>query len=1130
MSSPLEELQGHFPVVVVGSGYGGAISASRLARAGQPVCLLERGREFHPGEYPDTLAEASEEMQLHAGEMLTGRRTALYDFRVGEDISVFMGCGLGGTSLVNANVALHPDPRVFDDLEWPAAIRADLTDGVQRGYQRATTMLQPTPLPDALAGIPKLTALSESAGALPAGRFSRPPINVTFTDRANAAGIHQAACTACGDCVSGCNFGSKNTLLMNYLPDAHAFGARIFTQVSVRYLERQDDKWVLHCQLLNTGREHFDAPLVPITADIVVLSAGTLGSTEILLRSAANGLAFSPVLGKRFTGNGDVLAFSYNGDHEVNGVGWGHRRGDHLEPVGPCITGCIDIRQTDVLNDGMIIEEGSIPGALAGALPMTFAAAAGAVGQPTGHGVPEYLRQRAREIESIVGGAHRGATHNTQTYLVMTHDDGDGELRLDDDRLRVVWPGVGKKPIFSKVNDNLLAATGPLGGSYVKDPLWTKLLHNDLVTVHPLGGCVMADDAANGVVNDKGEVYSGGVGVDTHDGLYVSDGSVIPRPLGVNPLLTISALAERCAEHIAAKNSWTIDYDKPTPAPPSTPPPTVGIEFTERMAGWLSTTPVEDYAAAATRGQDEGSSFDFILTIVSEDLEQMLNDPQHPARMVGTVRAPLIDAEPMAAVEGAFNLFVDDPSEPDLKQMRYRMTLVASGGKRYLFTGFKRIKHGKGFDMWPDTTTLYVTVHDGEHDTDPVKGRGILRISPADFARQMTTLRVLNAPNTEARLRAEARFGKAFADVLYDTYGGVVAGPTFDDPDAPPRKRRQLRVSAPELHPFTTDDGTKLLLTRHRGGPKGPVILSHGLGVASSIFTIDTIETNLLEYLFAHGYDVWLLDYRASISLPAAHTQFSGDDIAKYDYPAAVRTVCEVTGAPNVQMVAHCFGSSTFVMAMLSGLQGVRSAVCSQVGMHVVAPTLTRFKAGIHLPGVLKKLGIKDLSAHADADEGWLQKAFDKALQAFPMEAEEHCSSAVCHRITFLYSLLYEHDQLNEPTHKALGEMFGLANIRSFEHLTRMVREGKVVTIDGDDSYLPHVDRFNIPVTFIHGAENDCFLPESTELSVQLLRQRNPGVRYDRHVIPGYGHIDCIFGRDAARDVYPLILQHLDRT
>src|SRR5262249_29707240 len=154
----------------------------------------------------------------------------------------------------------------------------------------------------------------------------------------------------------------------------------------------------------------------------------------------------------------------------------------------------------------------------------------------------------------------------------------------------------------------------------------------------------------------------------------------------------------------------------------------------------------------------------------------------------------------------------------------------------------------------------------------------------------------------------------------------------------------------------------------------------HGLGVSSKIFSIDTIETNLLEYLYAAGYDVFLLDYRASIALAASKTQYTADDVARKDYPAAVAKVLEVTGAKSVQVVAHCYGATTFTMAMLNGLRGVRSAVCSQISAHIVAPALVGLKAGLHTPSLLHALGVNSLTTNASEREGWLKKIYDRAL------------------------------------------------------------------------------------------------------------------------------------------------------
>ncbi len=300
-----------------------------------------------------------EEFQLHLPDgKHIGDRTALFDLHQNTDINVMVGCGLGGTSNLNANVSLQAEPRVYQDPRWPKEVLADMDTLVKDGHDKAWEMLKPTPYPEDFPVLPKLKALEDSAKIM-GQKFYRVPINVTFEDKINHVGVQQYKCKLCGDCCSGCNFSAKNTLIMNYLPDATNHGAEIFVKTSVRYVEKkQDGKWLVHYQMLDSGREKFDAPTMAVSADMVVVSAGTLGSTEILLRSRQNGLALSDKLGQHMTGNGDVLAFGYNGDRVINGIGWGHRDPDKMEPVGPCITGVIDIREQAVLTDGMVLEEG----------------------------------------------------------------------------------------------------------------------------------------------------------------------------------------------------------------------------------------------------------------------------------------------------------------------------------------------------------------------------------------------------------------------------------------------------------------------------------------------------------------------------------------------------------------------------------------------------------------------------------------------------------------------------------------------------------------------------------------------------------------------------------------------------
>ena len=1131
LSKPIEEMKGHYTVAVVGSGYGGGIAASRLARAGQSVCLLERGREIRPGEYPTNDLEAAEEMQMNTPDGHLGSPLGMFDFHVNPNQNALVGCGLGGTSLINANVALRAVPEVWADPAWPAAIRADLPTLIEDGYRNAEAMLEPRPYPDSYPAIPKLAALEESAEAMGDGkRFYRPPINVTFADHTNAAGVAQKACINCGDCVAGCNHWAKNTTLMNYVPDAARHGAEIFTQCSVRWLERRDDKWVVHFEALGTGRKEFDAPDLFVTADVVVLGAGTLGSSEVLLRSREKGLQLSGELGKHFSGNGDVLAFAYNCDKPIHGVGFGHKERGEIADVGPCITGIIDRRQGEPAATGFVVEEGSVPGAIARILPAGFHDAADAVGVAPQRSAEAAVAAEERVLDSSVRGAYHGAVEHTQVYLVMSDDGALGQLALRDDRIRIDWPLVGDERDYQRVNDYLTKATAPRGATFVKDPIWTKPLKDALISVHPLGGCRMGEDAGSGVVNHKGQVFAGASGDAVHPGLYVTDGSVIPRALAVNPLLTISAVSERAMFLLARDRGWTIDYTPVTAPAPATPSAGLGIRFTETMKGFFSTVEKTDYQKGYDQGRSADSAMEFTLTVETDDVEALIDKPDHPAVMYGTVSCRALSAAPLDVHDGRFQLFVDNPSGVDVKNMVYRMKLVAEEGRTWFFHGFKKVTDASLLAAWPQTTTLYVTVHEGEDELGPVAGKGILHIAPADFARQMTTMKGTGGTSEAQRIGALVRFGEYFAGVLWHAYGGVFARETYLDPDAPPRRKRPLRTGAPELHPFRTSDGVDLLLTRYRGGDKGPVLMVHGAGVSSNIFSTDLIETNMVEYLYAHGYDLWLLDFRVSIALPASLQQSNGDQVATIDHPEAVARVRALTGAETIQAMVHCYGANTFYMALLAGLTGVRSVVCSQVATDLVCEPLTRVKTGLHVPGFLDKLGIRSLTAYVDSHANWRQRLYDDVLRLNPVPEGEECRSPVCHRVTFMYSLLYQHEQLSEKFHDNLQELFGVGNMATFEHLAEMVRKQHAVSHEGKEIYMPHLDRLKIPMRFLHGEKNHCYEPVSTLRTLERLVEANGAGLYDRFVIPNYGHIDCMFGKNAVVDVYPLILEHLERT
>ena len=1150
LSSSAGNIAPEYPIVVVGSGYGGGIAASRLARAGQTVCVLERGREFSLGEFPDTEVEAVRETQaaLPRAEILTGgdgrigSPLALLDFHVDEEINVLRGCGLGGTSLINANVSLEADPKVFADPRWPAELIADLDTRLQEGYRHAREVLDPQPYPDDWPKLAKLEAHRKSAQTM-GERFVKVPINVSFEDKVNPFGVQQPKCTLCGDCTPGCNVGAKTTVVASYLADAWNHGAEIFTEVSVDRVEaRPDGRWNVHYTLVGAGRERFDSTAAMVViADTVILAAGTLGSTEILLRSRAAGLALSDRLGYGFSGNADVLGFGYNTDQVIHGVGIGPRSPSDHEPVGPTITCAIEGRIPErPLGEQFIIEDAALPAALEAIYPSTFRGAAATWGVDTDDGLADAIAERKRVLQSRLGGAYHGAVAHSQTYLGMGVDSGGGQMYLDGGgRMRIAWPNVEREPIIQTINAKMKDATAALGGTWVPNPLWSNHLESALITVHPLGGCTMGEDAGTGVTNHKGEVFIGTSGTDVHANLFVADGSVIPVPLGVNPLLTISAVAERNVALLAESRGWTIPYDvHHRPATPRQPPgeQRPGVRFTERMAGFVavSDAPVpvgadrSPYTSAYAAGEAAGSSLAFVLTLITDDLERTLADPAKQMFFDGVVEAPELSPEPLQVSDGRFSLLSEDPDNLDTTNMIYEMDLTASDGRVWGFRGVKYVHDDRGFDLWSDTTTLYVDLTP-KTPTASERIRGVLRIAASDFAKQLRTMGVVGTESRLQRLQTMVKFGRFFAGSLFETYADVFARPTVFDPKATPRKRRALRVDPPEVHYFYTSDGEQLCLTRYRGGDKGPVMLVHGLGVSSGIFTVDTIDTNLTEYLFAHGYDVWLLDYRASIDLPGSGRQSNGDQVASIDLPEGVAKLCELTGAESVQMVVHCFGATTFFMSALAGkLPQVRAAVASQVAAHVEAATIVKLKSGLHVPDLLDALGVESLSAYTDTEAPWYERLYDRALQLYPLEAEERCESASCHRISFMYSLLYEHDQLAVSTHDTLHELFGVANVEAFEHLAQIVRAHHVVDAEGNDVYMGGVANLDYPIRFIHGAENACYLPASTEKTFEWLKENNGADKYSRVVIPDFGHIDCIFGKRAATEVYPHILAHLE--
>jgi cholesterol oxidase len=1139
LSLPLDRLRERYEVVVVGSGYGGAIAASRLARLGRSVCVLERGRELRPGDYPDTPWRALRQLQVRTPRRRIGSRSALFELHADHEVSVVVGCGLGGTSLINAGVALRPPAWVFDDERWPAELRGR-GDALAPYFERAERMLGSAPYPEEWPDPVKLTALAMAAEGVSA-TVERPRINVTFDAGVNAAGIHQEACTLCGDCVSGCNHNAKNTVLVNYLPDAVAHGAEIFCETPVRTVRPAAGGagWIVTFDTPGDGRQRLGAPASFVFADVVVLAAGTLGSTQILMRSRTEGLAVSPQLGSRFSGNGDVLAFAYDAEVPVRGIGTGRRHPTAETSVGPTITGMVDL--TADRSRALLVEEGAIPGALRPLIPAAFALASEAGG---GGGPAAFARRAWRRLRRDPRRAlawRGGAADDTLTYLVMSDDAGDGRLRLDGEGVRVDWAGAGDRPVFDRNAEVLQKMSASLGARFVGNPLSTPMFNDSLVTVHPLGGCPMANDGGTGVVDHAGRVFTGMNG-EVHDGLVVADGAIVPRPLAVNPLLTISALAERVTELLADERGWS-GPDRPTARPPSSPPVRrPGLTFTERMAGWAAPSVDGDAVEGERRGRAEATPLEFVLTVGIDDLEGILRDPATPGRLSGTVTAPTLSPQRLRVVDGTFRLMQHDPTHVATWHMRYSMVLVAEDGAEFGFEGTKYLHDRSGFDAWSDTTTLYVTITRGRGPD--VVAAGVMRLTAADFVRQLSTMRVSGVVGSLERARWQGRFSTRFLRSLGSVYGGPLDGvgefPAAPPVPVPPTGDGTRRLRLPAAEPRWCDgdgcwhegnevgDDAWLRLTRYEGGRRGPVLLAAGFGMSAMSFIGGTIDTNLTEHLVAKGYDVWLFDYRAGIDLPSSRTSFTLDDIATEDWPAAVAEVLRVTGASSVQAVGHCVGSVSLMMALASGvLPDVRSAVCMQFPLHPETSMLNRAKAALGVGSMLGELGLNRVAPFTGGSV--VKKLLDLGLRAVPMPAGERCSKPVCRWINAIYGCTHTHEQLDDATHARLDNMFGVGNLRALDHMAVIMKARKVLAADGADSYVSHPERLRLPILLVQGESNYIFRPEGSLRTLRWLQEANDPALYERVVLPGYAHLDALIGRDAHVDVFPVVSGHLDR-
>lgn len=539
-----------YDVVVIGSGFGGAINACRLAQAGRSVCILERGKRWGKKDFPRTTGQVARSFWNY-------KDLGLLDYRTFENIDILQASGVGGGSLVYFNVHLRTPEEIFKNPRWPKGVKRDILNPF---YDKARDMLEAVPLtPPADLVMPQRTE-AFFAAAERAGRKSELMEICVYTgpEKTNRQGIVQDGCVYCGNCMLGCHVHAKNTLDLNYIPLAEQNGAEVFPLHEVEKIEpldpvetngyrvhfRRFSLAVAESQPLPVDGHRFnrrtdkpDPSSEPgwVIGRKVIISAGSLGSTEILLRSRDKHgtlTKLSPALGTKFSGNGDfLLAGTLESDREID------------PGAGPSITAGFDF---STANNRIMIQDLGFPDPmlwyLESALP-----------------VPRRLKNlktffkkyfmRALGLDHGYGftdGADKlfqgGVTTRFLPYLGMGTDAADGRMALAKGNIEVLWELKQSRAMFREMEAVLKELSTSIGGKYMPSVLWGWPFRR-LLTAHPLGGCTMSDDPKEGVVNEFGEVWN-------YPNLYVADGSVIPTALSVNPSATISALSERIADHL----------------------------------------------------------------------------------------------------------------------------------------------------------------------------------------------------------------------------------------------------------------------------------------------------------------------------------------------------------------------------------------------------------------------------------------------------------------------------------------------------------------------------------------------------------------------------------------------------
>jgi cholesterol oxidase len=582
----------HFDAVIIGSGFGGSVMAYRLAQAGLRVCLLERGKAYPPTSFPRQPYDLGKNFWDPSSGLY-----GLFDIWSFKRSGALVSSGLGGGSLIYANIHLRKDERWFKEdradggyEEWPVTYKQ-----LEPHYECVEKMMNVQEYPlnhPPYNQTAKTHALQEADRDMRLGDNSTHkwmPLNLAVSFRTKHVcspdednplnppiigaqleekypnyhsvtmkrDLPRSTCRLCGECDIGCNYGSKNTLDYTYITAAihqRPHPLQVETLCEVKTIVHLGDKGYA-VKFLRHEPEKIDPvtgkcptpPSFTITCKRLVLAAGTFGSPYLLMRNIGSFRELNrEMLGSRFSVNGDLLSFIVKSKERRNGKMVPRR----LDPsFGPVITSAI--RFGDTLDGdgpqgrGFFIEDAGNPylfswiSELSG-LPGTLL-----------RGL-KFLKLRAKyrtglnndanlsaEISNLLGPAI--SSMSSFPIIAMGRDYANGRLWLKGDLLECDWTRKKSQEYFDRVRRAGKAMATALNAEYMDNPSYTYL--HQVLTAHPLGGCPMGFTSADGVVDSYGESFA-------YPGLYVVDGSVMPGPIGPNPSLTIAAISDRAAENI----------------------------------------------------------------------------------------------------------------------------------------------------------------------------------------------------------------------------------------------------------------------------------------------------------------------------------------------------------------------------------------------------------------------------------------------------------------------------------------------------------------------------------------------------------------------------------------------------